>query len=209
MKNIMKDKNELRDYILSGGDTSLVDCSLIIDASSMLRGCSGLKEVTLDLPSVTDASYMLNRCTGLKEISLDGARVNAKNIDGITTILKSSKKVGGFTVHKAEYYPQKEDCFVAEKDGLYAHGKNIKDAVSDCNFKFMQGNLNVDDLVKDIKERGTFTKQDYRLITGACNAGVDKFCEENNISDEDVSIEDVLKLTADSYGGEKIRELFA
>jgi len=151
---------------------------------------------------------MLRGCSGLKKVRLNGAKVNAKDIDGLTTILKSSKKVGGFTIHKAEYYPNKEDCFVAEKDGFYAHGKTVKDAVSDCNFKFMQKTLNVDDLVKDIKERGTFTKQDYRLITGACSFGVDKFCGENNISGEKLVIKEVLRLTADSYGGEKIRELF-
>jgi len=198
-------------YILYGC-SELKEVSLdlpnAVYASYMLAGCSELKKVSLDLPNAVYISYMLNGCTGLEEVRLDGVKVNAVNIDGITTILKSSKKVGGFTIHKAEYYPKKEDCFVAERYGVYAHGKNIKDAVSDCNFKFIQKNLNVDDLVKDIKERGTFTKQDYRLITGACNAGVDKFCEENNISSEKLAIKEVLRLTADSYGGDKIRELF-
>lgn len=63
-----------------------------------------------------------------------------KHIDNCSMLITSSKRVGEFNVHKAKYLgggpvDKLRGCLVAEKDGLFAHGVTIKQAVADVDFK--------------------------------------------------------------------------
>jgi len=142
-----------------------------------------------------------------------GKKFSVRTVDGSTMLISSSKKVGEYIVHRALYFEGGDlenlsKAYLAEKDGVYIHGETIDQAIRDVAFKYRQKNLDVSDLAKEVKAKGYLTKEDYRLLTGACKLGVNKFIEDNEIATDRLSIEEVLELTKDAYGGETIRELF-
>jgi hypothetical protein len=129
-------------------------------------------------------------------------------------IIDSKKERGGYTIYKARYfqggkYEDMKQCSIAQKGKYFAHGSSLKKAIEDVGFKFLQENLNVDELVESIKEKGVVTIKDYRLLTGACRAGVEYFLEAKDIKDDSLPLEDVLNLVEGAYGGEEFRELFS
>ena len=154
--------------------------------------------------------------------SLDNQTITYQNkkllirvIDSYTMLIQNSKQKDAFTIYNTLYFKGGDlkdlpKCYIAERDGYFAHGKTIKQAISDCNFKYLQNNSDISDIVATIKENQTVTREEYRLITGACGMGVSQFCKDNDISDEveNLPLDRVLKLTANSYGGEKMRDLF-
>ena len=120
-------------------------------------------------------------------------------------IVSNTKCVDGYNIFKTQYYSDFKEGnkiyqYIAEKNGYTAHGKTIKEAIEDVEFKRLR-NMNIDEHIKRIKEQGYMTANDYRLITGACRYGTNKFLEENNLTWEDKkSVEDVLKLVKGEYG---------
>ena len=45
-------------------------------------------------------------------------------------------------------------------------------------------------------------------MTGACSAGVRDFLKSNNVEEKDISISEIIKLTADAYMGGVFRDFF-
>ncbi len=129
-------------------------------------------------------------------------------IDSIATIIKSTKTVGDFTIYEAETFNFKNKCFVAQKGEYYAHGENIKQAVSNVNFKHLQDNVVINDLVKQIKQKQTITVEEFRLITGACSLGCKEFMQRNNLYGSEYPLQEALKLIKNQYGWGKIQEHF-
>jgi hypothetical protein len=125
-------------------------------------------------------------------------------------IIDNEKKKDDFTIYSAKYFKggRLEDlpkCIIAQRGEYFAHGETIKQSINDVNFKYLQNTLNIDELVSEIKERGTISRNDYRLITGACSFGVNQFCKDNNISDdiEFLPIDKVLPMIQGHYGYDK------
>ncbi len=135
-----------------------------------------------------------------------------KTFDGYSMKILSSKIVSDFNIHRCEYLGmnklENKTCFVANKGKFYSHGKTIKEAIEDVNFKYLQENLNVDKLVSEIKQCNTFTVNDYILLTGACREGCKNFLKEKKITKKELSIKEVMSLTKGYYGYEKINNLF-
>ena len=147
-----------------------------------------------------------------KTITYRGKKLKIRHIDGETMIIQSSKEKDGFIISKALYLKGGElknmpSCYIAEKENLYAHGESMKKAIEDVNFKYMQINLDKNKLVSQIKARGTITKNDYRLLTGACQMGVNNFCSELNIIEDEISVQKALEITKGRYGYETFKRL--
>ena len=102
-----------------------------------------------------------------------------------------------------------QKVFIIEKDEYTSHADTIKKAINDVEFKIMQQNFNVEEIVEKVKEKGFFTVYDYRLITGACEKGCNDFLDSNNINQETMPINEVIELTENSFGGNLIKELFS
>lgn len=64
----------------------------------------------------------------------------------------------------------------------------------------------MDDLVKS---SGVVSKNDYRLLTGACGHGCDVFMNEHGIKDQTVPLADAKRLVVGAYGGDRFNRLFA
>ena len=142
-----------------------------------------------------------------------GKLLEFKHIDGYTMIIESTKKSGDFTIMKSRYFKGGEisdmpKCWIASRGDYFAHGKTMKQAIEDVNFKYLQATLDVTELVESIKKSKVVTKNDYRLLTGACSMGCDEFMKEHGIKDS-VPLDDCKKLVRNAYGGERFNELFS
>jgi hypothetical protein len=129
-------------------------------------------------------------------------------------IVTSSKKDGQIHVMKARYFKggkiaDMQKCYIAQIGEYYAHGETISQAVSDARFKQMQDTMDVESVVRTIKDAGHFTRETFRLLTGACSFGVEQFLKEHDLHDKDtLSISDTLRITKGAYGGSVVAEYF-
>ena len=145
-----------------------------------------------------------------------GRRCTFKFIDGYTMLIESFKRRGEITISKARYFgggpiEKLKQCFIAESDGDSAHGDTAEGAVRDLNFKVLQGTADLSEIVEQVKSSGEVTAAQYRLLTGACSAGVAHFLELKGISPDTKSLplKEVIAMTQGAFGGEKMKELFA
>ena len=86
-----------------------------------------------------------------------GKLLEFKHIDGYTMIIESTKKSGDFTIMKSRYFKGGEisdmpKCWIASRGDYFAHGKTMKQAIEDVNFKYLQATLDVTELVESIKK---------------------------------------------------------
>ena len=128
--------------------------------------------------------------------------------DNIKTIKISEKNREGITIIKAlDLYNTDEEIYIVKEKDLSAHGNTLKEAMDDLIYKKTQ-NEEIENIVAEIKKTGKVNRAQYRAITGACEYGTNKFCEEHNIQDiEEISLEELRKILINDYGVEKFWNL--
>jgi hypothetical protein len=159
----------------------------------------------------------------LTEFKFGKNKIKVKSFDGIPFIYESTKNSKGIKIHTGNNFIgftdkilKKEECFVAEKDGFYAHGETVKKSIQDLNFKIISEKLKKEPINKDT----LITVKYYRLITGSCDMGCRNWLNQNNI---DYSIDengetvekqpmkalDLLNILekSNAYGVEKFKSL--
>ena len=121
--------------------------------------------------------------------------------DGELSKVISVKKTKGYTIYTTPF------GYVAEKDNKTAHGKTIKKAISDLEFKFMAEKLKKE----PIKEDTVITDSYYRIITGACKQGISDWKQRNNIETNEIKAIDLIPILekTDAYGLNKFKELIS
>ena len=137
-------------------------------------------------------------------------------IDGITTLIYSvhGNLAQGAILQKDMTL---KPCYIAKEGDYFAHGETAKAAVADAHSKYLQ-NMPVEDrIVEFITAHPNYLElypaidlfEWHNTLTGSCRMGRKSFCEEHNIDVEKDSftIEEFVKLTANSYGGEIIKQL--
>jgi hypothetical protein len=107
-------------------------------------------------------------------------------------------------VHKSAVY-----YLVTDGGGKFAHGETVQKAKDDLIFKISSrdktayANLAMDSELT-FEECVTM----YRVLTGACAAGVKHFVESNNIERRSYTLAEVLEKTGGSYGHEQLVAFF-
>ena len=107
-----------------------------------------------------------------------------------------------------------ESCYIAKIGNFFAHGKTLKDAVSDVVKK--QGkNMSIEERIKNfVKIFGSLnskhTGKEYydwhHFLTGSCQMGRDKFCKAHNIDlSKKYTVKYFLDITKNSYGSNIIK----
>ena len=105
------------------------------------------------------------------------------------------------------YDTEIKEMYITIEGELSAHGYTLREAIDDLTYKKME-NINVNEIVAEIKKTGKVTRSQYRAITGACSYGTNKFCEEHKIEDlEEIDIEELRKILVNDYGAEKFWKL--
>ena len=91
--------------------------------------------------------------------------------DGILSKVISISNKKGYTIYTTPFE------FIAQKGKYTAHGKSVKTAILDLEFKIVAEKLKKDPIKKDTE----FTVKYYRLLTGACDLGCRNWMQSNNI----------------------------
>jgi len=129
--------------------------------------------------------------------------------DGIFSVIDSHHG----NVYKVHKLGQEDKPFylITDGDNHWAHGATIKEAKADLIYKINDRDtseyekLSLDDTLSYEKAIAA-----YRTITGACSSGTRDFIENRLLTPhkEKYTIREIIKLTADEYGGEEFAKFF-
>ena len=125
--------------------------------------------------------------------------------DRIKCAILSHKK----DIYKVKNFFEENYSYVIEKDGIYSHGKTIKEARESFIYKISNRdasaykNLNLDSIV-------TFEEaiKMYRVITGACEYGTKNFVSQLPKIKKVYSIREVIEITKGQYGNDTLTHFF-
>ena len=155
-------------------DMRIVDGNATVSGSLNLTGCTSLTALPDGL--TVGRSLDLTGCTSLTHWGKH--RLNWRNVDGYSMrIISKPRQIGVATVERAEWLrdiaPGKplKQCYIATIGDHSAHGKTIAEAINDARFKAAE-HEDKDELARTIKQRGTVLRMDFRVLTGACEAGL-------------------------------------
>jgi hypothetical protein len=185
-----------------------------LDAPNLTTVGSSLNinsDAKLDAPNLTTVGGSLYISSDAKLDALFLKDLKWKSVDGYLFVIESTKVKGDTTIYKGyniknvkDNVITKDECYVAEQGVYYAHGKTIKKAVEDVNFKTISEKLKKEPINKDTVINMNY----YRLITGACEMGVQSFIKGNGLK-ESYKASELLPILEQSnaYGLSKFKEL--
>ena len=106
-----------------------------------------------------------------------------------------------------------EPCFIAKVGNSFAHGKTLKDAVTDAKAKETK-RLPIEERIEkfievfgplDSEHTGKEFYDWHHILTGSCRMGRDGFCKSHNIDlAQKYSVRYFLSITKDSYKSDVI-----
>ncbi len=122
--------------------------------------------------------------------------------DGIFTEVLSKKR-GHYFVRKL--HSKEKFYIVTDGKNTHSHGKSLKEANEDLQFKIISEKLKNEPITADT----IITDKYYRLITGACEFGVKEWRERHGITQEEITAKELLPLLekSNAYGFEKFKSL--
>jgi hypothetical protein len=169
--------------------------------------------VSCDMPALTTVgNYSFRYNDALVSLKLGQRKLKIKTVDGYCFVIENEKTTKGIKVYKGYNFNlmlnniiNKTDSFVAEKDGFTAHGKTIKQAINDLQFKCIAEKLKKEPIKKDT----LITSQYYRIITGACEFGVKDWMNRNNMTKESYRADELFPIleSTSAYGFERFKSL--
>ncbi len=138
-----------------------------------------------------------------------GKQIRLRNVDGYTMLILSERVSGGITISHTAYFrggdlDKMKRSYVAAQGGYSAHGETIEKALRDLRFKQMEHDFDQDELVAEIRERGTVHINDFRLITGACESGTREGMAAAGLDRDadELPLDAVLAAVHGSYGAQ-------
>ena len=102
-----------------------------------------------------------------------------------------------------------KEFYVVSSNGKHSHGETIEEAKKDLVYKISNRDKSIyKNLTKDSILTFEEAVECYRVITGACFFGTKNFIETHRVSIKDYSIEEIIELTSNQYGGNTFKEFF-
>ena len=102
-----------------------------------------------------------------------------------------------------------KEFYVVSSNGKHSHGETIEEAKKDLVYKISNRDKSIyKNLTKDSILSFEEAVECYRVITGACFFGTKNFIETHSVSIKDYSIEEIIELTSNQYGGNTFKEFF-
>jgi hypothetical protein len=157
---------------------------------------SGSKYIGASVPEVTRTVIELTWQDG-----------KYKKVDGIFCEMTHPHAhiVQGFEIFRLKKVNRDEYLFLAKHDNFYAHGKTIDKAIDDLRFKMMAEKVKKE----PIKADTIITRNHYRIITGACEFGVNEWMKNNGVTKEEITAGELLPLLekTGAYGLDRFKRL--
>jgi hypothetical protein len=175
--------------------------------------CSSLTSVVIPDSVTSIGNYAFYECRSLTSVVIDGKKRDSVCADGYLSIKVSKTTVNGIEIIRGVFPDdwRKKDRpahYIAIQDDLKAHGETIESAVSDLTFK--KAKERGDEQFRYLKKETVLKKDEaitaYRIITGACQMGTQRFLESLGELKEEYKVAEILDLTSGQYGAEAFRE---
>ena len=159
------------------------------------------------LPSLTSlpSDIVFNNNGTVWLNSLKTMPIDIKVFDIYGMKINNTKQTKGYTIYDCNYLGNKKHCFVAEKKGFTAHGKTVKKAIEDVEFKIISEKVENEPITLDT----IVDVNHYRMITGACELGTTNWLKENNLKKKKYMVSEILPILekTHAYGVDRFKEL--
>ena len=125
--------------------------------------------------------------------------------DGILShIIKKKGNVYKVRNHKDDF-----ESYLIEIDGIYSHGKTLKEAKESYKYKIANRDTSkYNDFTLATKLTETEAIQMYRTITGSCEGGTKYFVENLKDKPKNITVEGLIELTKGQYNHSLLVEFF-
>ena len=109
-----------------------------------------------------------------------------------------------------------EKTYIAKREGLFAHGRTMEEAVEAVIEKTMEQLPEEERIARFIEAyplpdtyvHGAELFKWHHVLTGSCKQGREMFCKERGLSlDAEYTIAQFIELTKDAYGGAVIKKI--
>ena len=126
--------------------------------------------------------------------------------DGILTHIKGRRKINGYTFYRGRIKGQN----VITDGKHYAHCKNIREGIKDLAFKTAKdrGIEQYKGLTLSSELAADEIITMYRVITGACRAGTERFVNSLGKLKEKYTIKEAIVITKGQYNSEAFKSFF-
>lgn len=210
------DKN-IKTFIVPDGVTKLGNCAFEncehLEAIILPNGlthigayvfdnCKHLKNIIIPDTVIFINVFAFLNCESLQSIQWHKKIYNIQCINGFCMELHKKAQFNNYSILKYSYFPGTDIFWLASKNDYYGYGTTLREAIQDVDFKLLQ-EKNVQKTINKVQRQGYATAMDYRIITGACETGINEFLTEHNLTWKDKkTIPEVLELTKGRYGHE-------
>ncbi len=144
-----------------------------------------------------------------------GRVIRLRTIDGFTMLIASERRRGDYTISRARYFGGGEIddlqlAFVAASGGFHAHGETVSQAIRDVRFKAAQADFDAADLIARVKAEGKIGFNEFRLLTGASQSGLEHGLETLGLArdTDSLPIGKAMELVRGQYGARQMFEYF-
>jgi hypothetical protein len=167
--------------------------------------CNAL--VSFEAPLTTMGNYNFYECNALVSFSIKNKKITLKCADSIPFVIDSEKTtkgikifVGGNLLRIENKKVILENCFLSEKDGFFAHGKDLKTSIRDLQFKIVSEKLKKEPILPYTELNVMY----YRTVTGACDFGCRSWLSNHkfNFFVENIGTSNEATILADENGNE-------
>jgi hypothetical protein len=155
----------------------------------------------------SNGGYVYLRSLESEEQSYQGRTIRLRQVDDYTMLICSERKRGGVTISRARYFgggdiDQLRECYIASEGDYHAHGASIDEALRDLRFKAAAENFDPSDTIAEIIRTGVVERNQFRLLTGACDEGLRAGLEQAGLAgDADkLPLDVALKAAHGGYG---------
>jgi len=129
--------------------------------------------------------------------------------DGILSEVINTKEKDGVIVRKVINHGTKEQTYLLEIDGVYSHGKTLKEARESYKYKISNRDTSQ---FKDLTIESMLTDTEaiklYRTITGACESGTRYFVENLKDKPNKLTVKELIELTKGQYNHDMLVKFF-
>ena len=207
--------------LASSGDYSKLESTGEKSVVSAIGACNVAKAKTGSWITLAEYKEMGGRCEidFVKTEYVDGKNIKEDvfytlcdhefkeygEFDDIQCAILSHKK----NIYKVKNFGEKDASYVIEKDGVFSHGKTIKEARESLIYKVSDRDTSAyKNLTLDSEVTFEEAVKMYRVITGACEAGTKYFVSQLSKVKKKYSITEIINLTDGQYGSDSFKKFF-
>jgi hypothetical protein len=142
-----------------------------------------------------------------EEQPYQGRAIRLRYVDGYTMLICSERKRGDVTIARARYFgggdiDNLRECYIASQGEHNAHGETVEKALRDLRFKIAAEDFDPEDTIAEIVRSGKVERNQFRLLTGACDEGLRHGLEQVGLAGdaETLPLDVALKAAHGPYG---------